>query len=277
MSAEPAFYILSPDHFYELSSARHKRYLPFYERIKTRDEWLQSGFKISVDEYGHVKRNSGAAAARFSKIILLKEADREAIATGKRRYPGFHTLLDYARMGVAFSEFTSHPEHAEQYCLGSLADESDRLEDALHHFKAATDGDSKEVRYLEAFFRIRLALDDMSAINDEMSAFANDIDTLYHSGRVDAWLSALIGAKDYRRAAEVVRDVDALFVRSRAGAYQSGSYAGKSASFVEYKHDKFRQQIVKWSNSKRYAPLVKELTEVGYMQGLAGSLNGAAQ
>ena len=262
----------NPDHYYvlhfsysaSLSEKKASKYLPFYERVMRSAEWERVGLKVKTDRYGIPVRPKIGSVYYFRRVISYSEAEKEAIATGRRLYVNERTLVDFARMGISFDEFVSHPFHMENYALAVLAWEASDLVLATELFKAAINDSPENVTYKQKYFAVRLENDDLTAISEELNFFSRDIDSLIHSGRFDEWLKKLFIYKQYSFAANLVLKVDGLFGQVLAGELAKGYYGTQSPDFVSHKRDQFREKVKKLCNSSRYSPFKNALEDVGW-------------
>lgn len=229
--------------------------LPHFERIKSAQQWQALGLWQAED--------APRRAYRLWPIEDVGPAEREAIESGKRRAPHFHQMLEYLDAGIPFGEFTAQPEHVRAYCFGRIAQAKGRHGVAVDLLRKAVAGNPTEVRYLEAFYRVRLAAGDDSGIEEELSEFANEADALVHSGRVDEWLRMLLKARQYERAAAIVIRVDSLLGESLSGTRPSGRYSGQSQSWVASKRARLRERIERWRSSARYRPFISAIDKTG--------------
>ncbi len=255
---------LSPEGFtHPLDGARHAPFLEHYGRIRAFDEWASAGFKISRSKHGGVTQRSGLAMYRFHRLWTINEKAQEAIASGARHVTSALEMLDYVRAGVPFDDFVSHPQHYRDFCLGTLAQERGEVSEAIEHFRQALAAESGEVRYAEKLYGLCVANGDVSAPAQELDYFANSIDSLVHSGRVDEWVKLLLKRKDNPEAARLLRRVAELLEAKIAGRLPKGLYSSDGASWVAHKRDQFRQKLASWANSTRYAPLMSEIERQG--------------
>jgi len=167
------------------------------------------------------------------------------------------------RAGVPFDDFVSHPQHYRDFCLGALAHERGEDDEAMEHFRQALAADPGEVHYASKFYGLRVASGDVSAPAQELDYFANSVDSMVHSGRVDEWAKLLLKHKNYAETARLLRRVAELLEAKIAGHLPKGQYSGDSTSFVAYKRDQFRKKLASWANSTRYAPLMAEIERQG--------------
>lgn len=254
------YWELCPEGFtHPLDGAKHAPFLSHYGRIRTFDEWVNAGFEIGRDKHGGITQRKGRSLFRFSRVWSRGAAVQEAIDTGKRHVDHFFPMLDYARAGVPFDDFVSHPQHYRDFCLGVLAQERDDVDEAIEHFRRALAAAPGEARYAERFYELRVTNGDLSAPAQELDYFANSVDSMVHSGRVDEWAKLLLKHKDYPEAARLLRRVAELLEAKIAGRLPKGQYSGDSASFAAYKRDQFRKKLASWANSTRYAPLMSEI------------------
>lgn len=255
---------LHPEGFmHPLGGAKHAPFLRHYGRIRTFEEWMDAGFKINRNKHGGVTQRSGLVMYRFHRLWTLSEKEHEAIATGKRHVTHFLTMLDYVRVGVPFDDFVSHPPHYRYFCLGALAQERGEADEALDYFRQAFAADPDEVSYASKFFGLRVASGDVSSPSQELDYFANSVDSMVHSGRVDEWIKLLLKHKHYSEAARLLCRIAELLEAKIAGRLPKGQYSGDSTSFAAYKRDQFRKKLSSWANSTRYAPLMAEIDRHG--------------
>lgn len=258
------YYVLHFSYSMSLSDKKVSKYLPFYERVMRPAEWESVGLKVKTDRYGIPVRPKISSGYYFRRVTSYSEAEREAIATGKRLYVNETTLVDFARMDIPFDEFVSHPYHMENYALAVLAWDASDLELATELFKAAIKDSPENVTYMRGYFAVRLENDDLTVINEELTFFSRDIDSLIHSGRFDEWLKKLFIYKQYSFAVNLVLKVDGLFGQVLAGELAKGYYGTQSPDFVSHKRDQFREKVKKLCNSSRYSPFKNALEDVGW-------------
>jgi len=260
----PDHWELHPDsHTHPLGGAKHAPFLEHYGRIRTFDEWVSAGFEIGRDKQGRITQRKGRGLYRFARVWGHKPVEREAIASGKRHVPHFLPMLDYVRAGVPFDDFVAHPQHFRDFCSGVLAQERGETCEAIEYFRRALAADQGEVRYAERFYGLRVANGDVSAPAQELDYFANSVDSMVHSGRVDEWAKLLLKQKNHAEAARLLRRVAELLEAKIAGRLPQGQYSGGSTSFVTYKRDQFRKKLASWAASTRYAPLMVEVEMQG--------------
>ncbi|ENS3374126.1 hypothetical protein ACEZ7K_003609 [Salmonella enterica] len=264
MNKTDSHYILCSGYSTLLSDKKASKYLPYYGRVMSSAEWGLLGIEVKTDKYGIPVRPKIGAPYYFRRVISYSEAEKEAIATGKRLYSNEQTLVDFARMDISFDEFVSHPFHMENYALAVLAWEASDLVLATELFKVAITDSPENVTYKQKYFAVRLENDDLTAISEELTFFSRDIDSLIHSGRFDEWLKKLFIYKQYSFAANLVLKVDGLFGQVLAGELAKGYYGTQSPDFVSHKRDQFREKVKKLCNSSRYSPFKNALEDVGW-------------
>jgi hypothetical protein len=262
--SQPEYVELCPEGFvHPLNGAKHAPFLAHYGRIRTFEEWVNAGFKIGRSKHGGVSQRTGLAMYRFHRLWTLDEKKQEAITSGKRYVTSVLPMLDYVRAGVPFDDFVSHPQHYRDFCLGALAQERGEAGAAIELFQLALTGEPGEVRYAEKLYGLRVANGDVSAPAQELDYFANSIDSLVHSGRVDEWVKLLLKHKDYSEAARLLCRVAELLEAKIAGRLPKGQYSGDSACWAAHKRDQFRKKLASWENSTRYATLMSEIERQG--------------
>ncbi|MDR0480775.1 MAG: hypothetical protein LBG66_02695 [Gallionellaceae bacterium] len=229
-----------------IHNLKDARYLPLFERVKTATAWNALGLDVhqhKTDDYC------------LDRIFRPTPGEAEALRTGKRYALHFFVLLDYFKVGVPFDEFTTHPQHWRDYCLGVVALEEGRLEDARDLLGAAVVADPGEVRYLESWFRVRFALQDDSAAEECLEAFANDMDWSLMVG----WVKLLLKRKLYGRCAAIIVQTDQLLSEIAAGTRKRHYYGQQPSSYSAYQVEQFRKWLTKLSASPRNRPLFAEI------------------
>lgn len=259
MSQISEYWKLSPEPMHPLGDIKHAHLLSHYGRIHTFEEWVCIGFEIGRDAQGRVTQRKGRNLYRFTRFLDRGATEREAITTGKRHVDHFFSMVEYVRVGIPFEDFVSHPDHWRDFCLGVLAQERGGVNEAIGHFRKALEASPDEVRYASKFYELRVAIGDMRAPAQELDYFANSVDAMLHSGRVDEWIKLLLKHKDYAEAARLVKRVVHLLEDKIAGRLPKGQYSGDSTSFVAHKRDQFHKKLATWAQSTRYAPLMAEI------------------
>jgi hypothetical protein len=89
--------------------------------------------------------------------------------------------------------------------------------------------------YNDLVIEIRLANGDLSAIDDAIQYYQNDMDCLVHSGKTSEWLHKLISSKNYRKAAALIGTVNHLLDEQIAGRRTNRRFFGQNPDFVSYK------------------------------------------
>lgn len=257
-------FLMQPEIFLvALQAPPHQKYLSFYQRVYTLRKWLDLGFGADFRKQGHWVTAVERDLYKFREVYASKPTEHEALLTGKRLVEYHGTMLDYARIGIPFDDFISHPKHFNDFCLGSLAHEKGNIAEAIQYFGQAVSAAPEEVRYGERWFELRIQVGDLSAPREELAYFAHEIDSIIHTGRVYSWVKLQLKHKDYAEAAWLLRRVAQLLEDKIAGKLPTGRYAGDRISYVIYKRDQFRKKLSSWSRSTRYAPLMREIERQG--------------
>lgn len=256
--------VLHREQAHPVEGAKHKPFLPHYERIRTLAQWRSLGFDIEVDKDGQITQRKNRHLYRFARLWDHSPSAQEAIATGKRWVTHFYPMLDYVRAGVPFDDFVSHPEHYRDFCRARLAQDANQIDDAIGWFGKALAGDPNEVRYAEFYYKLRVDTGDLLAPALELAFFANEVDSMIHTGRVFEWVKLFLKNDRTAEAAQIIRRTATLLTDKLAGCLPKGRYSGgDDTAFVAYKREQFHKKLVQWAGMRKYQPLMNEIEKQG--------------
>ena len=242
MNLSDPYLILRPR---SLTGEFPKDLLPYFETIRHASAWVALGFSVKLDSYGFPTRES-SGAYRFS---LARENDpliAEAIRTGKKAVNHPLAVFEYVLAGSSLSEFVELPEDVKAYCQGNLLRVNGNSREALPLLEKAISLNPDEVRYREIYYPLRLAMGDLSSIEDELTCFENDIDSIIHTGRFEQWIKTLIAASEYRRAGQVLEKVDAAISRLADGKAKPRFYGPQRPEWYTHKRTQFIKKAEKY-------------------------------
>lgn len=180
-----------------------KKLLPYLATVRKASEWKHLGFNIDLDEYGIPVRNSSGEYT-FSIARERDELIADAIRTGKKAVRHPLPVFEYVRAGCDLSEFANLPDDVAAYCTGNMLRISGKAEGALPYLQRAIELNPNEVRYREVYYPLRLQLNDISSIPEELEYYRSDMDSALHSGRFDEWVKFLIKSEEYEGAVHVI-------------------------------------------------------------------------
>lgn len=155
------------------------------------------------------------------------------------------TVFEYVLAGSNLSEFAGLPEDVKAYCEGNLLRINGNPKEALPLLEKAISLNPDEVRYREIYYPLRLALGDLSSIEDELTCFQNDMDSVIHTGRFEEWIKTLISVGEYRRAEQVITKVDAAISRLADGTTTARFYGLQKPEWYAYKREQFIKKAKK--------------------------------
>ncbi|MFT3820271.1 MAG: hypothetical protein QM750_22095 [Rubrivivax sp.] len=239
-SAEPRrdkYLRLMPRCFIHDASPEVFRYAHTVRRV---NQWRELGFTVDLNEFGNPERND-QTEYRFFVVEPTDPEIREAIETGKRALRHPLPVFEYVKAGCNLDEFISLPQDVPEYCAGMLLLAQNNVKDALPHLERACALNPNEVRYREAYFPARIALGDLSAIDEELDYLQGDPDTLMHTGRVSGWIHALEATGRAESIDQLLSRLDDAFARLRQGHSQSRHYSKQSPEWYERSHAKFQE------------------------------------
>ena len=93
--------------------------------------------------------------------------------------------------------------------------------------------------YAATYYGVRLELNNLACIDEELEFFQSDIDILVHTGRVEQWIKALAVSNDFSHARTVIERVDALLQQLAEGARTPRFYAPQRSDWYSYKREQF--------------------------------------
>lgn len=222
-----------------------KELLPYLETVRRTSEWKRLGFRVELDEYGFPVRGGGDEY-EFWVAREREEVIADAIRTGKKALRHPVAVFSYVRAGCELSEFANLPEDVAAYCTGNMLRLTRRLEEALPHLQRAITLNPREVRYFEAYYPVRLALGDLSAIREELEFYRNDMDSAVHSGRFDEWIGLAIGTQDFLLAKDVISAARTALQNLVDGRAVARLYGRQKPAWYEYKKEQFEKKAKKY-------------------------------
>ncbi len=228
-----------------LVSEAPKKLLPYLDTVRRASTWKALGFPVKLDDYGYPLRGISKA----HDFSLARESDpiiADAIRTEKKAVRHPLPVFEYVLAGCDLSEFVDLPEDVKTYCQGNLLRVNGKPEHALPFLERACHLNPDEVRYREVFYPLRLALGDLSSIQDEFTYFERDMDSIIHTGRFEEWMKALIAAKDYSSAIQLISQVDAALSRLADGSTTARFYTAQKPDGYAYKREQFVKKAEKF-------------------------------
>ena len=237
---------------YDIPDKVLQKLLPFFETVRQASEWNDLGFRVSVDEFGF-PRDSKSKTYRFWTVDMDDPVIAEGIRTGNKveRHPLF--VSEYVLAGCKLAEFVVIPEDVRLFCEAKLLCHEGRCAESLPLLKRAIGLQYDEhapatclCLYGETYYRVRLELNDIACIDEELEFFQSDVDTLLHTGRVDKWITALAASSEFSHARTVIERVDALLQQLAKGVRAPRFFAQQSLDWYSNK----REQLAK--TSRRY-------------------------
>jgi hypothetical protein len=218
--------------------------LRYAETVRRASEWIALGFAVQLDEYG-LPMHSPKSTYTF---FIARENDpfiAAAIRTGKKAIKHHSHVFDYFLIGCDLSEFVDLPEDVRCFCRGNLLRIKGRLVDGLPFLERAVELNPSEVRYREIYYPLRLALGDLSVIEDELAYFERDIDSVIHSGRFDEWIRVLIANGEYQYANAILARVGNAISKLANGTATAQYYGQQKADWYVYKKEQFAKKADK--------------------------------
>lgn len=218
--------------------------IPFIDTIRKEDEWEKAGFKIKKDKHGNckpfVKKGLwfGWTALVFADHIELK-----AIKTGKKCTTNPNSIMLLIRQRCTYDDFVYVSEDVRAYCEAYKRYEQKQYEEALQRIKLAFELKPDETLYANLFFEIRLLLGDKTTIDDEIKYYANDMDSMVHTGRAHEWVKFLVGQRDFNKASEVINTVISALDELTLGRRENRRYGKQNPDWYQYKKDQFNKKI----------------------------------
>ena len=242
------FLIMRPNLF---ATETPKKLLPYLETVRRASQWKAIGFPVSMDQFGF-PHQSNLKTYRFVTVDPTDPTIAEGIETGKKatRDPIF--VVDYVLAGCVLNEFVTLPEDVVCFCQGRLLAAQGNQAQATQPLTRAVQIQPENRNYREALYWVRLSLNDLSAIDEEFEFFRSDMDSLFHSGRVEIWLQALLKGRQFSKAREVIEKVDNALLELERGTLKPRFFAVQKPEWYASKHqqflrfaDKFRGRIRK--------------------------------
>lgn len=222
-----------------------KKLLPFFDTVKRLSTWAAMGFSVKLDQYGYPLRGT----SKTHEFSVARESDpiiSEAIRTGKKALRHPLPVFDCVLAGCELSEFVDLPDDVIAYCQGNLYRVNGKPEEALPLLAKACQLNPDEVRYREVYYPLRLALGDLTYIQEEIEYFARDMDSVVHTGRFEEWVKALIAAKDYSSARQIISQVDIGLSRLASGSVTARFYTAQKPDWYRYKREQFAKKAEKF-------------------------------
>jgi len=223
----------------------HGKVLPYLETVRRVSEWKALGFSVSVDQFGFPRQRS-AKRYCFDPVDLSDPEIAEAIRTGKKATRDALWVADYILAGCALDEFIALPEDVCCFSQGNLLRSQEKYREALPLLARAVQLRPEYHKYREVFYSLRLFLNDLAAIDEEFEFFRSDVDSLFHSGRVDTWVKALIQAREFSRAREILEKVDTALMELERGSLKPRFYAEQKREWYAFKHQQFAKVAEKF-------------------------------
>ena len=240
VSENDPFLIMRPNHF-----PIPKRLLPYMETVHRASQWKTLGFPVSIDQFGFPCQN--VKTYYFDPFIDPADPTiAEAIETGKKgtRDPIF--VVDYVLAGCALDEFVTLPEDVVCFCQGRLLAAKGNQVQAIQPLTRAVQLQPENRNYREALYWVRLSLNDLTVITEEFEFFRSDIDCLFHSGRVEIWLQALLKARQFSKACEILEKVDNALQELEKGNLKPRFFAKQKPEWYAFKHQQFAKMADKF-------------------------------
>jgi tetratricopeptide (TPR) repeat protein len=225
--------------------AAPKKVRPYLETVHRVSEWMALGFPISIDQFGF-PRPGHAKKYRFVSVDPSDPEIAEAIGTGKKATRDALRVAEYVMAGCALDEFIALPEDVRCFSQGRLFAAQERHDEALSLLARAVQLRPQYHKYREALYSLRVSLSDLAAIDEEFEFFWSDIDCLLHAGRVDEWLKALIGAREFSRARTTLEKVDTALMEMEKGSLKPQFYAEQAQEWYAFKHRQFAMMAEKY-------------------------------
>ena len=228
-----------------LVSEAPKKLLPYLDTVRRASTWKALGFPVKLDDYGYPSRG----ISKTHDFSLARESDpliADAVRTEKKAVRHPLPVFEYVLAGCDLSEFVDLPDDVKAYCQGNLLRVNGKPEQALPLLEKACHLNPDEVRYGEVYYPLRLALGDLSSIQDEFTYFERDMDSIIHTGRFEEWIMALIAAEDYSSAKQLISHVDAALSRLAEGSTTARFYTAQKPDWYAYKREQFIKKAEKF-------------------------------
>ena len=156
------------------------------------------------------------------------------------------------------SEFANLPDDVAAYCTGNMLRISGKAEGALPYLQRAIELNPNEVRYREVYYPLRLQLNDISSIPEELEYYRSDMDSALHSGRFDEWVKFLIKSEEYEGAVHVIsatasalQDLVDGKVKARLYGENRPNWYKSKKEQLDKKAQKYLERIAKLENKKK--------------------------
>jgi hypothetical protein len=224
-----------------------KKLLPYFDTVRKASDWRLLNFQVKLDEHGYPVRET----SKKYEFNIARESDpliAKAIQTGKKAVNHPLPVFDYVLGGCDLSEFVDLTDDVKAFCQGNLLRIKGKILQALPLLEKACHLNPDEVRYREVYYPLRLMLGDLSSINDELIYFERDMDSIIHTGRFGVWMKALIAAKEYSKARQVISRVDKALLCLADGSTTAQFYTKQKSSWYDYKREQFSKQAEKFSS-----------------------------
>lgn len=243
MNSSDPYFILKPKF---LVKDCPKKVLPYLSTIRRVSEWVAFGFPLKLDEHGYNVAKT-PKAYWFRPVEENAPLIAEAIRTGKKAVNHPAVVFQYVSCGCSLSEFAALPEDVKAFCEGNLLRIKGEKEKALPFLKQAVMLNPNDANYSEIYYPLRMELGDLSGIEEEFVCFEQDIDAIIHVGRFEEWIKALIAAKDYQRARQLIGKVDVAIARLVDGVATAHLYGPQNRDWYVYKQEQFRKKAATFS------------------------------
>ncbi len=219
--------------------------IPFIDTIRKECEWENVGFEIKKDKYGNCKPFVKKGLwFRLTALVFADHIKLKAIETGKKCTTDPTGVMLLIKQGCAYDDFVYVSEDVKAYCEACKWYDQKQYEKALQQIKRAFELKPDETLYANLLFEIRLILGDKSTIDDEIKYYANDMDSMVHTGRAYKWVKFLVVQRDFNKASGVINTVISALDDLAVGRRENRRYGGKqNSNWYRYKKDQFNKKI----------------------------------
>lgn len=90
---------------------------------------------------------------------------------------------------------------------------------------------------------MKLEHGDTSGIDSAVAYYRSDMDSAVHAGHAKDWINALVAAKAYAKARELIENIDSLLDDLASGRVKKQRFGGGDPEFARYKRDEFRRNL----------------------------------
>lgn len=221
-------------------------FIPLLFTIRTLSEWqrllgdrvcgsYETGFEPIIESSCHFG---------FLKVSSPSPVQLEAIRTQKKIAWDPQVVAGLVlEHGVSFEDVVSIKKNVKLYVEAVRSLKNQDYVNAINNLKEAIRLNPNEDLYINLLADIRLQIGDMSAIQEVVDFYKNDMDAAVHGGHVGDWLSKLVSVRDFEQALQLIKTVDSLLDDLICGKRQNRRFVQQPKCFYKNKREEFRKDI----------------------------------